>query len=92
VLEFGITGDHVKCNPGTWVNEALTELLAGRTWPRVRGFSWWNEVFENGPGEKKTNTRLQSHSRIRKAFRDHMLESESDRGKVIYRPIFAPGS
>jgi hypothetical protein len=90
VLEFGITGDHGKCNPGTWVNEALTELLAGRTWPRVRGFSWWNEVFKNGPGKKKTNTRLQSHSRIRNAFRAHLLES--DRGKVIYRPIFAPGS
>lgn len=88
LLEFGITGNHGKCNPGKWVDAALAELFEGKSWPRVRGFSWWNEVFENGPGKKETNTRLQSHSRIRNAFREHLLKV--NKNKVIDRPIFTP--
>jgi len=89
VLEFGITGNHPDCHTGRWVGEALGELFEGKSWPRVRGFAWWNEVFENGAGKKDTTTRVQSHSRIRNAFRDQLLRD--NKGKIIERPLFAPG-
>lgn len=88
VLEFGITGNHPTCHPGRWVGAALGELLEGRSWPRVRGFAWWNEVFENGRGEKPTTTRVQSHSRIRDAFRAQF--SGENKGKIRERPRFVP--
>ena len=46
VSEFGVTEGNRRVAPTRWAAHALDGLLSGR-WPRVRGFSWWNETWEN---------------------------------------------
>ena len=46
VSEFGVTAGNDRVEPTTWARRALTALTGG-VWPRVRGFSWWNETWQN---------------------------------------------
>lgn len=46
LLEFGVTGGNPLGNAADWADAALTNLLGGR-WPRLKGFSWWNEFWQN---------------------------------------------
>lgn len=85
VLEFGATGNHPgddpQCRPDRWAQGALRALLANR-WPQVRGFSWWNETWENDEGVPDTDMRVQSVPGLSDVFR-HFLAG----GNVIDRPI-----
>jgi beta-mannanase len=46
VSEFGVTKNNPRVDPVRWADQAFEQLLSDR-WPRVRGFSWWNETWEN---------------------------------------------
>ncbi len=46
VGEFGVTAGNPRVRPTVWASRALSGLLGG-DWPKVRGFSWWNETWEN---------------------------------------------
>jgi hypothetical protein len=46
VFEFGVSGGNPLGDPADWTDAALEDLVGGR-WPEVRGFSWWNERWEN---------------------------------------------
>jgi hypothetical protein len=46
VSEFGVTAGNDRVDPTRWAGRALDGLLGGE-WPRVRGFSWWNETWQN---------------------------------------------
>ncbi len=46
VAEFGCSAGNPAFTPDVWANKALRRLLEGR-WPRVAGFSWWNEWWQN---------------------------------------------
>ncbi|HEY3296878.1 MAG TPA: T9SS type A sorting domain-containing protein [bacterium] len=48
ILEMGAGGNNTVCPSGTWANDAFTSLQGGR-WPRVSGFSWWDEKYSTGP-------------------------------------------
>ncbi len=45
-LEFGCTAGCPLMAPEDWAEPALDDLL-GLRWPRVIGFSWWNERWQN---------------------------------------------
>ncbi|MCA9835901.1 MAG: hypothetical protein KC422_03265, partial [Trueperaceae bacterium] len=45
VVEFG-SSLHPRLRASDWADEALTNILANR-WPAIRGFSWWNETWQN---------------------------------------------
>jgi Glycosyl hydrolase family 26 len=80
VLEFGMTHNY----PGAsqWADEALDALLEGR-WPNVRGFSWWNETWQNDDDPNHdTDMRVQTNPQLAEVFREH-LTSES----VVEQPI-----
>ena len=46
VSEFGVTDGNDRVSPTTWARKALDALIRSDR-PRVRGFSWWNETWEN---------------------------------------------
>jgi hypothetical protein len=84
LLEFGTTAAARACepDPAGWTREALDALVVGR-WPAVRGFSWWNERWDNGPRHAPTNMRVQDSPALADAFRRALA-----RGVTVDRPTF----
>jgi len=46
VAEFGVTKGNPRVDPTGWARRAFTTLASG-DFPRIRGFSWWNERWSN---------------------------------------------
>jgi len=46
ISEFGCTAGYPGVRAEDWAKAALADIFSGR-WPNVRGFSWWNEKWEN---------------------------------------------
>ena len=74
VFEFGFT-DHNPCgNAADFADAALDDLIAGR-WPEVRGFSWWNETWENDDDPTHdTDMRVQTVPDLAEVFQDHLTD------------------
>lgn len=69
VLEFGAPAHHPRGDAARWADEALRDLLSGR-WPAVRGFSWWNEHWENDDvPSHDTDMRVQAVPGLAAVFR-----------------------
>jgi len=86
VSEFGITGGNPQGTAVSWADPALTALLAD-TWPAVRGFSWWNETWENDSDPAHdTDMRIQTVPGLSDLFQSHLVGADN----VIDRPIFSP--
>lgn len=89
LLEFGATkghpnaGSNNQCKAHKWADAALDELLVRNSYPEVRGFSWWNERWENGNGVPDTDMRVQANSSLRNVFRRRLIGNQ----KVIDRPL-----
>jgi hypothetical protein len=76
LLEFGETAGNPKSAPEDWAQEALDHLLAHR-WPRVRGFSWWNEHWENDDNPAHDTTmRVQDIPALATVWRDSLANNE----------------
>lgn len=82
VLEFGATLGNPRGEAAPWLDAALGDLVAGR-WPEVRGFSWWNETWENDSDPTHdTNMRVQDIPGAADLFRGHLADPD-----VLHRPI-----
>jgi hypothetical protein len=69
IFEFGTTDNNPACAAGPWVQAALGDLLGGR-WPDLRGFSWWNQAWNDGPPAGGTTDMLvQDDPAVGGAFR-----------------------
>jgi hypothetical protein len=88
LLEFGETGGHPnagtnpQCKPAIWADSALHEMIDNHAYPALRGFSWWNETWENDDGSV-TDMRLQSSSQLRDVFRSHLVNNP----RIIDHPL-----
>lgn len=68
VLELGATSGNPRGDQAVWAENALTDLIAGR-WPRMIGFSWWNETWPNDDDPThNSNMRLQDNPALAAAF------------------------
>jgi len=67
VFEFGITNNNPRCPAAPWVRAAFADLLGGR-WPDVRGFSWWQERWNND-GALGSDMLVQDDAGVAAAFR-----------------------
>jgi beta-mannanase len=68
VAEFGCTSGNPHIKSGDWAQPALRDILSGR-WPNVRGFSWWNEKWENDDNPvHNTTMRVQDNPALGKVF------------------------
>jgi len=82
VFELGVTLGAPGGDAAAWADATLTDLLAGR-WPAVRGFSWWNERWENDDDPRHdSDLRVQDVPGLREVMRRHL---RSDR--IVDRPI-----
>lgn len=70
VVEFGCSAGHPQVKAEDWAREALGDLLSNRQ-PAVRGFSWWNEKWENDDNPKHNTTmRVQDVPALAEVFRE----------------------
>jgi hypothetical protein len=89
LLEFGATSGHPQagvndlCKPDKWADSALRDILTSRSYAQLRGFSWWNERWQNNDGSW-TDMRLQATPALRDVFRQHLVGNP----KIIDRPIY----
>ncbi len=84
VAELGCTAGSALIAPEKWAGEALDDLLGGR-WPRVIGFSWWNERWQNDDNrEHDTTMKLEDIPALAVAFKEK-LGAAGDR--IVERPI-----
>jgi len=81
VCEFGFTAGNPHGKPGPWAADALDALLSGR-WPRIKGFSWWNEGW-NDDKHGRTEMRLQCVKELADVFRTKL----SRNNKVVDQPL-----
>lgn len=68
VAEFGVTNGNPLGSQPQWARAALTDLINLR-WPRVVGFSWWNERWQNDNNPAHdTDMRLQANPALARVF------------------------
>ena len=68
MAEFGVTANNPLGSQSLWAQAALTDLLAFR-WPRIMGFSWWNEWWQNDDNPAHdTDMRLQTNPSLAQVF------------------------
>jgi hypothetical protein len=84
ISEFGftqITGEPPGRAAALWAQDALEALLTNH-WPQVRGFSWWNESWENEP--IPAEMRVQNLDPLKETFRSRL---EKHQGSLVEAPI-----
>jgi len=86
VLEFGATLNNPRGNQAAWAEAALTDLIQGR-WPRVKGFSWWNEAWKNDhKPAHDTTMRLQDNPALAEVFHRWVGADHDVLGSAIINP------
>src|SRR5262249_15637265 len=87
VLEFGAPAHHPRGDAARWADGALSDMLGGR-WPALRGFSWWNEHWENDDiASHDTEMRVQAVPGLAAVFRERLASP-----RVLARPLVADGA
>jgi hypothetical protein len=83
VCEFGATQGSPLGSQEAWAREALDDLVRNR-WPRVIGFSWWNEGWRNDadPGHN-TDMRLQDNPGLSRVFRETVGDDPRILGRIL---------
>lgn len=83
VCEFGATQGSPLGSQEAWAREALDDMVGGR-WPRVIGFSWWNEGWRNDadPGHN-TAMRLQDNPELARVFRETVGDDPRILGRIL---------
>jgi hypothetical protein len=82
VAELGVTRGNPRVDPPRWARAALNHLIDGR-WPRVRGFSWWNERWQNDDiRAHDSDLRVQDIPGLPGVFRTAL-----DDARVLNRPL-----
>ena len=83
-LEFGCTAGSPAARPSDWAQAALEDILTNR-WPRVIGFSWWNERWENDDDPKHNTTmRVQDTPALTDVFRRELAGTR----RLVERPVY----
>ncbi len=84
ILEFGCCANNKFVKPDIWAKKALEDIFSYR-WPKLIGFAWWNERWENDDNPKHNTTmRLQDIPELAKTFHK-MLNDNAN--KIIEHPI-----
>ncbi len=85
IAEFAITANSPLAAPGDWARAALTSILSGR-WPRLIGFSWWDESWQNDANpEHDTIMRVQDVPELAEVFLELVGENPQVLGRLIFK-------
>lgn len=78
IVEFGCTTGYPNVRAEDWAKAALTDILSNR-WPHVRGFSWWNEQWENDDNPAHNTTmRVQDNPALSKVFSNLLKQHDGN--------------
>ncbi len=84
LLEFGAAARNPRGDQAEWAEAALSDLISGR-WPRVVGFSWWNEFWQNDDNPKHDTTmRVQDNPQLAAVFRRWVGENAEVLGRAVF--------
>jgi hypothetical protein len=84
VLEFAACWKNPRGDQTAWAEAALSDLGQNR-WPKVIGFSWWNERWQNDDNPKHdTSMRLQDSPSLAAAFRKWVSVRSNVLGRISY--------
>ncbi len=84
VLEFGVTRGCPLGDQAAWAEAALGDLTSGR-WPRVMGFSWWNETWPNDDDPSHdSNMRLQDNPQLEAVFQRLVGQNDAVLGRLVF--------
>jgi len=87
IAEFGATAGNALVTAQDWAAPALDDLLADR-WPRVIGFSWWNERWQNDNNPAHDTTmRVQDVAELGELFYGKLAANQS---RLQLAPVFVP--
>ena len=68
LAEFGVTANNPLGSQSAWADAALADITSFR-WPRLVGFSWWNEWWQNDENPlHDTDMRLQTNPSLAQVF------------------------
>ena len=84
LLEFGATAGSPLGDQAAWAEAALTDLTSQR-WPRIIGFSWWNEYWQNDNApEHDTNMRVQDNPQLAAVFQRLVGQNDAVLGRIVF--------
>jgi len=84
-LEFGCTKNSPAAKPHEWAGAALDDIFSNR-WPRIIGFSWWNERWENDDNPKHNTTMcVEDIPKLSETFKKIFRKNSA---KIVERPIY----
>lgn len=70
VAEFGVAKNNPLGDQAAWARSALSDITTFR-WPRLIGFSWWNERWQNDDNPNHDTTmRLQDNPELAAVFQE----------------------
>ncbi len=84
LAEFGVTLGNPLGSQSEWARGALTDLI-GLRWPRVMGFSWWNEFWQNDDNPKHDTTmRVQDNPALARVFQEFVGANPNVLGRLDF--------
>lgn len=84
LAEFGVTKNHQYGDQAEWAREALIDITSQR-WPRLIGFSWWNERWQNDNDPMHDTTmRLQDNPDLAETFQKYVGDNRNVLGSLEY--------
>ena len=83
LAEFAAAARNPLGDQAEWAEAALADLT-GRRWPRLIGFSWWNEFWQNDDDPAHDTTmRVQDNPELAEVFRRLVGENEAVLGRAV---------
>jgi Glycosyl hydrolase family 26 len=84
LAEFGCTRGNPQITAPDWARDALADLFSDR-WPRISGFCWWNEAWQNDDNPKHDTDMVVMHDPVlAKVFRDQFTTAKD---KIQQKPV-----
>jgi len=82
LLEFGVTKNNPLGNQVEWARSALQDITTNR-WPRLIGFSWWNEYWQNDDdAAHDTTMRVQDNPDLADVFQQLVGKNSQVLGRI----------
>jgi hypothetical protein len=83
IAEFGVTNNNPVGDQAEWARNALTDIISFR-WPRLIGFSWWNERWQNDDDPAHdTNMRIQDNPELQAVFQELVGNNPKVIGRIF---------
>lgn len=82
IAEFGVAMNNPLGDQAAWARAALTDITSSR-WPRLIGFSWWNEWWQNDDEPNHDTTmRLQDNPQLAAVFQQLVGQNPLVLGRI----------